>query len=73
MENEPYQSPPIYKQLGINIKVNQEAFEIRMLHRLLSAHLGKVRSGNITDAGRQILNEIRIELNSVEQLLEKDQ
>jgi hypothetical protein len=62
-------SPPIYGQLKIRLDINEEAFELGAIRNLVIAHLGKVRSGSITDAGRDILLEIYQELDSVELLL----
>jgi hypothetical protein len=61
--------PPIYGQLHIDIEINTEAAEIGFLRSLLSAHILKVNSGNITDAGRTGLLNILEDLNTVEHLL----
>ncbi len=61
--------PPIYEQLHIDMKINTEAAEIGFLRTLIAAHVLKVNSGNITNAGRAGLLNILEDLNIVEQLL----
>lgn len=62
-------SPPVYEQLRIDIEVNTEAAEIGFLRTLLAAHALKIKSGNLTDAGRKGLLNILEDLNSIEHML----
>jgi len=62
-------SPPVYKQLSIDIAVDTEGAEIGFIHTLIAAHALKIKSGNLTDAGRKGLLDILEDLRSIEHLL----
>lgn len=64
-------SPPVYEQLGIDVSVDTEGAEIGFLRTLLAAHALKIKSGNLTDAGRKGLLDILEDLRSIEQLLKE--